>query len=107
MVKPAIIKETNQRKKMSELDSQDPDNQPKVEEPPPDGKRIFLSHCNSYEGQALFKALWNKHEFDEKPEWIHGAHTFVGTCRKEERNARGGYEEPPVGIESFVDFERT
>lgn len=27
--------------------------------------------------------------------------------RKEERNRRGGLEEPPKGIESFVDFERT
>ena len=27
--------------------------------------------------------------------------------RKEEKNARGGFEEPPEGIETFVDFERT
>ena len=33
---------------------------PKEVEPPPAGKKIFLSHCNSYEGQALFKALWNR-----------------------------------------------
>jgi hypothetical protein len=36
-----------------------------------------------------------------------GAHTFTGTIRKEEKNARGGFEEAPAGIESFVDFERT
>lgn len=27
--------------------------------------------------------------------------------RAEEKNARGGYEEPPEGIDSFVEFERT
>jgi len=32
----------------------------KEPEPPAQGKKIFLSHCNSYEGRALFKELWNK-----------------------------------------------
>ena len=36
-----------------------------------------------------------------------GAHVFTGTVNKTERNARGGYEEPPTGVDSFVDFERT
>ena len=36
-----------------------------------------------------------------------GAHTFVGTVKKDEKNSRGGFEEPPVGIDSFVEFERT
>ena len=36
-----------------------------------------------------------------------GAHVFTGTVRKEEKNARGGFEEPPEGIETFVDFERS
>ena len=34
-------------------------------------------------------------------------HTFTGTIRREERNARGGFEEPPVDITDFVEFERT
>lgn len=32
----------------------------KVIVPPPQGKKIFLSHCNTFEGRALFKELWNK-----------------------------------------------
>ena len=80
---------------------------PKEPEPPAQGKNIFLSHCNSYEGQALFKELWNKDQFEEKPEWMYGAHKFVGTVKKDEKNSRGGFEEPPKGIDSFVDFERT
>jgi len=55
----------------------------------------------------MFKELWNKDKFDDKPEWSFGAHTFTGTIRKEERNARGGFEEAPAGIDSFVGFERT
>ena len=31
----------------------------------------------------------------------------MGTVRKQERNARGGFEEPPLGIKNFVEFERT
>ena len=83
------------------------EDKPKEPEPPQPGKKIFLSHCNSYEGQAMFKELWNKDKFADKPEWAFGAHTFTGTVRKEERNARGGFEEPPAGIDQFVDFERT
>ncbi len=90
---------------MSDLDSQE--DKPKEPEPPAPGKKIFLSHCNSYEGQTLFKELWNKNEFDEKPEWLFGAHTFTGTIKKDEKNARGGFEEPPEGVDTFVDFERT
>ena len=55
----------------------------------------------------MFKELWNKDQFEDKPEWAYAAHTFTGTVRKEERNARGGYEEPPEGIDNFVEFERT
>ena len=77
---------------------------PKEPEPEADGKRIFLSHANTYEGQAMFKELWNKDKVRE-PE--RAAHTFVGTVRKEERNARDGYQEPPEGIDKFIDFERT
>ena len=83
------------------------DEKPKEPEPPAPGKKIFLSHCNSYEGQTLFKELWNKDQFDDKPEWLFGAHTFTGTIKKDEKNSRGGFEEPPEGIEKFVDFERT
>ena len=79
----------------------------KEPEPPQEGKKIFLSHCNTYEGRALFKELWNKDKFEEMPEWGYAAHTFTGTVRKEEKNARGGFEEPPEGIETFVDFERS
>ena len=75
--------------------------------PPPQGKKIFLSHCNSFEGRATFKELWNKDKFAENPEWEYAAHVFTGTVRKEEQNARGGFEEPPSGINEFVDFERT
>ena len=30
--------------------------------PPTLGKKFFLSHCNSYEGLAVFKELWNKNK---------------------------------------------
>jgi len=33
--------------------------------PPTLGKKFFLSHCNSYEGLALFKELWNKEKVQE------------------------------------------
>ena len=77
---------------------------PKEPEPEAEGKRIFLSHANTYEGQALFKELWNR---DKVREPDRAAHTFVGTVRKEERNARGGYQEPPDGFEKFIKYERT
>ena len=87
----------------------------KLPDDPEPGKKIFLSHCNSYEGQALFKELWNKDQFTDNPKWEHlddatrtaSIHTFTGTVRREERNARGGFEEPPEGIDQFVEFERT
>ena len=88
----------------------------KLPDDPEPGKKIFLSHCNSYEGRALFKELWNKDQFDKSVAyWEHldddtreaAAHTFTGTVRREERNARGGFEEPPEGIDQFVEFERT
>ena len=43
---------------MSETHSSQ-DGKEKEPEPPAPGKKIFLSHCNSYEGRALFKELWN------------------------------------------------
>ena len=93
------------------VDSQDGSQQDEVKEPvkPENGKKIFLSHCNSYEGQALFKALWNEDQFEDAPEdWKQDCvHTFTGTVRKEERNAYGGFEEPPEGIRQLVDFERS
>jgi len=90
--------------KMSDSEQEE---RPKSPVPPKPGKKIFLSHCNSYEGQALFKALWNRDQFEAKPEWLYAAHTFTGTIHKEERNARGGLQEAPAGIECFVEFERT
>ena len=55
----------------------------------------------------MFKELWNKDKFKDNPEWEYAEHIFTGTVRQEEKNARGGFEEPPSGINSFVDFERT
>jgi len=43
---------------MSDIDSQE--EKPKEPEPPLPGKKIFLSHSNTYEGMALFKELWNR-----------------------------------------------
>jgi hypothetical protein len=80
---------------------------PKEIPPPPEGKKIFLSHCNSYEGLTLFKELWNKDQFEENPEWSYAAHSFVGTVKKDEQTARGAFQEPPKGIESFAEYERT
>ena len=77
---------------------------PKESEPELPGKKIFLSHCNSYEGKALFKELWNK-DICRDPELA--AHRFVGTIKKDEKTARGAFEEPPVGIQKFVEFERS
>ena len=94
------------KRKMADSGSEN-EEKPKEPEPPQPGKKIFLSHCNSFEGQALFKELWNKDQFKDKPEWLFGAHEFTGTIRKEERNALGGFEEAPKGIDSFVEFERT
>ena len=36
-------------------------------------------------------------------------HERNATCyfREDEKNARGGFEEPPSGIDSFANFERT
>lgn len=63
---------------------------PVIKEPPKEepGKRIFLSHANSYEGMALFKELWNKDKCRE-PELA--AHTFVGTAKKDVRTHTGKY----------------
>ena len=33
--------------------------------PPPAGKKFFLSHCNTYEGLALFKELFNKEHIEQ------------------------------------------
>ena len=79
---------------------------PKEPEPEADGKRIFLSHSNTYEGQAMFKELDNKDKVREE-ERERTRHKFVGTIRKEERNARDGFQEPPDGFQKFVEFERS
>jgi hypothetical protein len=41
--------------------SDDEGEQEIIKEPPKEepGKRIFLSHCNTQEGRALFSELWN------------------------------------------------
>ena len=90
---------------MSDQDSQE--EKPKEPEPPQPGKKIFLSHCNSYEGLTLFKELCNKGQFKDKPEWQYAEHRFTGTIKKDEKNASGGFQEPPAQIDEFVEFERT
>ena len=69
--------------------------QPKAPEPEPPGKRIFLSHCNSYEGQALFKELWNKELCREG----HAAHSFIGTVKQDEKTPAGAFNEPDPRIQ--------
>jgi hypothetical protein len=85
---------------MSEYDE---DEQPKAPEPEPPGKRIFLSHCNSYEGKTLFKELWNRENCRE-PEVA--AHSFIGTVKKDERKPTGAFEEPDQRIQ-LTGFERS
>ena len=59
---------------------------PKEPTPPPAGKKFFLAHCNSYEGLALFKELWNKEEFIEgREDWHYAINSFVGTIKKDEK----------------------
>ena len=76
----------------------------KVPDPEPSGKRIFLSHCNSYEGQALFKELWN---YETCREPAIAAHKFIGTIKKDEKTARGAFQEPDKKFEKFVEFSRS
>jgi hypothetical protein len=76
--------------------------QPKAPAPEPDGKRIFLSHCNSYEGQALFKEMWNKETCREE----RAAHTFIGTVKSDERTPTGAFNEPDKRIKQ-VAFDRS
>ena len=64
--------------------------------PPTLAKKFFLSHCNSYEGLAVFKELWNKDKVDElfkkneesytEQEFVNTDYinTFVGTIKKNE-----------------------
>ena len=73
---------------MADDDYGDEQEQQKLPDPEPSGKRIFLSHCNSYEGQALFKELWN-YEQCRQPEIA--AHTFLGTVKKDQKTARGAF----------------
>jgi len=69
----------------SEEGSEKPQKEPEPEQP---GKRIFLSHSNSYEGMALFKELYNREQCRD-PELA--AHTFVGTVKKDEVTYKGNY----------------
>ena len=61
-----------------------------IKEPPPEqpGKKFFLAHANSYEGQAMFKTLYNR-DTCRDPELA--AHSFVGTIKKDEQTARGNF----------------
>ena len=64
--------------------------------PPPPGKKFFLSHCNTYEGLALFNEMWNKEQieqlFKENEYEVEGpdyaVNTFVGTEKKGEMTTR-------------------
>jgi hypothetical protein len=59
---------------------------PKEPTPPPQGKKFFLAHCNSYEGLSLFKEMWNKNEFIEgREDWHYAINSFVGTIKKDEK----------------------
>jgi len=54
--------------------------------PPTQGKKFFLAHCNSYEGLAMTKELWNKESFiDGREDWHYAINTFVGTIKKDEK----------------------
>ncbi len=68
----------------------DDEEQPVIKEPPKEepGKRIFLSHSNTFEGMSLFKELYNRDKCRE-PELA--AHVFTGTVNKNERTFRGNY----------------
>ena len=70
--------------------SDDEGEQEIIKEPPKEepGKRIFLSHCNTQEGRALFSELWN-YESCRDPELA--AHSFVGTVQKEEYTYKGNF----------------
>jgi len=99
--------------------------------PPTLAKKFFLSHCNSYEGLAVFKELWNKDKVDElfktneesytEQEFVNTDYinTFVGTIKKNEPTTKlnvealsvgkvqGAFQEAPEGFEKFVEFDRT
>jgi hypothetical protein len=77
----------------------------KKEYVPIPGKRFFLSHCNTYEGRAIFDALWNKDKC-RVPDVE--SHAFRGTVKKDEKTPRGAFQEPEYAkFDQLVEFERT
>jgi len=75
-----------------------------VEIPEPDGKRFFISHINSYGGQALLKTLYNADTVKEE----RAAHHFVGTLQS---GSNSMYVElnptKPEGCDKIVQMSRT
>jgi len=77
--------------------------------PPTLGKKFFLSHCNSYEGLAVFKELWNKENVQEQfkkneesyteQEFVDTDYinTFVGTIKKSEPTTKLNVESLSIG----------
>jgi hypothetical protein len=59
-------------------DNEDEEQVQVKEIPEPDGKKIFISHVNSYTGRALLHELRNEHTVKE----ARAAHTFHGTLEK-------------------------
>lgn len=52
----------------------------------------------------MFNELYN---YDTCREPDIAAHKFIGTIKKDEKTARGGFQEPDKKITNFVEFERS
>ena len=76
----------------------------KVEIPEEPGKKIFISHVNSYTGRALFQELDNSKTVKE----AYAAHTFSGTLETGQNHIYT-MQNPnkPDGVEKIVKMERT
>ena len=76
----------------------------KVEIPEEPGKKIFISHVNSYTGRALYQELDNRETVREE----FAAHTFCGTLETGQNHIYT-MQNPnkPDGVEKIVKMERT
>ena len=76
----------------------------KEKEPEPDGKKFFISHCNSFTGKALLAELNNKGKCEEE----RAEHTFCGTL---EKGTNEIYAElnpvTPEAVDQVVQMSRT
>ena len=76
----------------------------KEKEPEPDGKKFFISHCNSYTGKALLAELNNKGKCEEE----RAEHKFCGTL---EKGTNEIYAElnpvTPEAVDQVVQMSRT